>query len=161
MWLCLEQKKSLIWTQVHPFELLCKYLVCMLCDGYILEENEHSIQIKINIKKLYGKTVSVSEHGCMDPAGVLFCGNGLDWEYGTNFCRAAWRGCVGREGPYSSLVQQVRCCVQWSKTPQTLYWVCKASGLRLVTLTLNQLVIELSWAFFMRGFAVTAIFLIA
>lgn len=70
----------------------------MLRGGCSLEENEHSIQIKINIKKLYGKTVSVSEHAWTDPARVLLCGNELDWEYGTTFCRAAWRGCAGREG---------------------------------------------------------------
>lgn len=52
----------------------------MLRDGYILEENEHSIQIKVNIEELYGKIVSVSEAACTDPARVLFCGSELGWE---------------------------------------------------------------------------------
>lgn len=112
----------------------------MLCDGYILEENEPSIQIKIIIKHLYRKIVTESEHACVDPARVLFCGNELDWEYGISFCRAAQRGCVGRNGVYSSLAQQVHSCMQCSKRPQALYGVCKASGLRLVAFTLNQLV---------------------
>jgi len=105
------------------------------CDSVILEENERSIQIKINIKKLYGNIVPVSEHACTDPAGVVFCGNDLHWEYGTNFCRAARRGCVGREGAYSSLAQYTVACNVASGI--RLCTVCKASGLRLVALQIS------------------------
>lgn len=117
-------------------------------EGCIREENNHSFQIKIRIKKLCGKIVSVSARVSTERVGVLWCGNELAWEYGTGFCRAARRGCGGKEGAYSSLSQQGHCCTQRSKRPQAWYRVCKASGLRLVTLGLNQLVVTVSSLFF-------------